>query len=566
MKNTVAILLLTVIYACNTKQAVTVEDNTFCNPLNLDYRFSVSGASYREAADPIIILYKGDYYLFASHSGGYWWSNDFREWTLVEPTGLNIEKFAPSVWFSGDTMYYTSSENGDIYKTLDPKKGVWEYVSHPYDWSDPWIFVDDDGKMYAYYGCSHGGTIDCVQLDPQDTFKVIGEPVHCIFTDTLRNGYELQGDNNEGGLPWTEGAAMLKHNGKYYLTYATPGTEFRSYCDGYYISDSPMGPFKPGANNPVTRKSLGYVTGVGHGGLFYDKSGKLWTIDCVVISNKAMFERRLAVFPVDIDADGLLHANTVFGDYPQYLPGVATDPCADNSPHWNLLSKGKTVTVSSNVGSQENAVDEDIKTHWSAASGDAGEWLMVDLGKECTVNALQTNFYESETTYNEGRKTGFTTKYRAEYSGDSKNWKTLFDKSDAKKDTPHDYVQLTIPVTARYVKITNMGEVAGYGRFAVNELRIFGNGGDEVPQAVPHFTAKRLEDRRIAEIRWDKVENADGYIVRYGIAPDKLWNHYQVWSDTSLTVRSLVVDQEYYFRIDACNDSGVAEGKEVLKL
>ena len=36
---------------------------------------------------------------------------------------------------------------------------------------------------------------------------------------------------------------MTKHNGKYYLQYAGPGTEFKSYSDGVYVSDKPLGPF-----------------------------------------------------------------------------------------------------------------------------------------------------------------------------------------------------------------------------------------------------------------------------------------------------------------------------------
>ena len=51
---------------------------TFCNPLNLNYRFMVDAVDAREAADPVIVLFKDDYYLFASRSGGYWTSPDLR--------------------------------------------------------------------------------------------------------------------------------------------------------------------------------------------------------------------------------------------------------------------------------------------------------------------------------------------------------------------------------------------------------------------------------------------------------------------------------------------------------
>ena len=42
---------------------------TFANPLNLDYRFALDAPGRREAADPVIVLFGDDYFLFASKSG-----------------------------------------------------------------------------------------------------------------------------------------------------------------------------------------------------------------------------------------------------------------------------------------------------------------------------------------------------------------------------------------------------------------------------------------------------------------------------------------------------------------
>ncbi len=44
--------------------------STFCNPMDVDYRFSIENVGYREAADPVVVYFKGDYYLFASKYGG----------------------------------------------------------------------------------------------------------------------------------------------------------------------------------------------------------------------------------------------------------------------------------------------------------------------------------------------------------------------------------------------------------------------------------------------------------------------------------------------------------------
>jgi len=47
-----------------------VKPRTFANPLNIDYRFMIDQPSRREAADPVMLVFGGDYYLFASKSGG----------------------------------------------------------------------------------------------------------------------------------------------------------------------------------------------------------------------------------------------------------------------------------------------------------------------------------------------------------------------------------------------------------------------------------------------------------------------------------------------------------------
>jgi len=111
--------------------------STFCNPLNIDYRFATTpGPSHRTAADPVIVTYLGDYYLFASKSGGYWWSSDFQNWHFVEPkTNIEIEKYAPAVMVTGDTMVYTPSQLGDLSVSTDPKRGQWQRIGHP--WEQP---------------------------------------------------------------------------------------------------------------------------------------------------------------------------------------------------------------------------------------------------------------------------------------------------------------------------------------------------------------------------------------------------------------------------------------------
>ena len=76
--------------------------------------------------------------------------------------------------------------------------------------------------------------------------------------------------------PYIEGAWMDKFNGKYYLQYACPGTQYNIYTDGVYVSDSPLGSFALAQNNPYSYKPGGFIPGAGHGSTMKDTDGCLW--------------------------------------------------------------------------------------------------------------------------------------------------------------------------------------------------------------------------------------------------------------------------------------------------
>ncbi len=97
---------------------------------------------------------------------------------------------------------------------------------------------------------------------------------------------------------------MNKINGTYYLQYAAPGTQFKSYADGVFVSDSPLGPFKYAPYSPVSYKPTGFITGAGHSSTFADIKGQLWHIATMNISVRQMFERRLALFQSGTLPDG----------------------------------------------------------------------------------------------------------------------------------------------------------------------------------------------------------------------------------------------------------------------
>src|SRR5664280_1861083 len=82
----------------------------------------------------------------------------------------------------------------------------------------------------------------------------------------------------------------------------------------------------------------------------------------------------------------------------------------------------------------------------------------------------------------------------------------LIDKSNNAVDNRHDYTELSEPVAARYVKLTNVF-TPDSGKFAVKDLRVFGNPDKAKFTKVSDVMVVRdPEDRRDATITWKPVE------------------------------------------------------------
>jgi xylan 1,4-beta-xylosidase len=560
-----------VLFACLAISMTSyAQQATICNPVNLSYRFCLDTPSRREAADPTMVVYKSEYYLFASKSGGYFHSTDLIHWDLITTNDLPLEDYAPTAVVMNDTLYFMASAGAPlkIYKTANPKSGKWQIAnsSFPIGMIDPDLFVDNGGRLFFYYGCSNINPVYGVELDTK-TLNPVSKPVALFNSNKKVYGWERKGDyNNLSENPWIEGSWMTKHNGKYYLQYAGPGTEYKSYSDGVYVSDQPLGPFTLANNNPVSYKPEGFVAGAGHSSTFQDKYGNYWHISTMTISQKHMFERRLGLFPTFFDKDGEMYVYTGFGDFPYKVPAKKITSPDELFPNWMLLSYNKPVQVSSELANHPKnfATDEEIRTFWSAETGNKGEWIAMDLQKACTINAVQINYYENETKIL-GRQPGIYYQYLLEYSSDNKTWKVLADKTQNKTDVPHDYIELKKPVKARYVRLTNYR--VPDGTFALAGLRIFGNAGGNLPSVVENLSTARSEnDHAIAKLNWTKSPGAVGYNIRYGAAKDKLYQTYQVLGPESVTIGSLNATQKYYFSIDAFNENGISKSKKIIEL
>lgn len=573
-----SILLFLVLFQVNF--GLIAQQTTYCNPINIDYgytpipNFSEWGR-HRATADPVIVNYKGDYLLFSTNQWGYWSSNDLLNWTFNERLFLRSwnkvydELCAPAVGVVGDTvivMGSTYEKDFTVWMSTDPIGNHWEPLVEKFEiggW-DPDFFTDTDGRLYMYNGSSNKYPLYGIELDSK-TLDPVGTRKEMYLLEPERFGWQRFGEHMDNTFldPFMEGAHMTKHNGKYYLQYGAPGTEFSGYADGVVVGDSPLGPFTP-QSDPLSIKLGGFARGAGHGATFQDNHQNYWHVSTIMISVKNTFERRLGIWPAGFDKDDVMWANLAFGDYPHFLPSSATP---GKFTGWMLLNYNKPVSVSSTLGNYtaNKANDEDLKTYWSAESGGKGEWILTDLGKISTVNAIQINYADQDVASDRlGKRTDQYHQYILHYSLDGRKWKVLVDKSSNLTDVPHDYIELAEPVLARFIKLENVHMPTG--KFALSGLRIFGNGNGGAPEKVKDFVVLRTEkDKRSAFLKWKPVDNAYAYNIYYGTAPDKLYTSIMVLGNNEYWLKTMDRTKDYFFTIEAINENGISEKVEVIK-
>ncbi len=559
------------------------QQKTYCNPINIDYgycpipNFSEQG-KHRATADPVITVFKGNYYLFSTNQWGYWWSPDMVQWNFVARKFLKPwhkvydELCAPATLVLGDTLLVigsTYSKNFPIWMSTNPQKDEWKEAVDSFQvgaW-DPAFFLDDDNRLYIYFGSSNTYPTYGQELN-RKTLQPIGERKELLRLNDSIHGWERFGEHNDNTFlkPFIEGSWMNKYRGKYYLQYGAPGTEFSGYGDGVYVADHPMGPFTYQSHNPFSFKPGGFVNGAGHGATYQDLFQAWWHVSTLVIATKNNFERRIGIWPADIDKDGILYTNTAYGDYPHFLPNKNADHNKSQFTGWMLLNYNKPIQVSSTLGAfaANLANDENIKTYWSAATGSKSEWIQTDLGKVSTVHAVQINYADQDATVM-GKQSGLYHQYQLLGSKDGKTWELLKDKSQNKTDIPHEYLVFEKPVQTRFLKLLNIHVPTG--KFAISGLRVFGKAVGAVPDTVQHFIVLRGDsERRNAWLKWQVNEQATGYVIYTGTAPDKLYNSMMVYGNNEYYFSAMEKDQPYYFQIEAFNENGIGKRTTVVKV
>lgn len=566
----------------------TAQQKTFCNPINVDYGYCpipnfVTQGKHRATADPVIVNFKGKYFLFSTNQWGYWWSDNMLNWNFVSRKFLKPENkvydelCAPAAFVMKDELYLIGSTHGPnfaLYKTKDGTKDDWEVAVDNLKvgaWDPGFLYDEEKDKLFLYWGSSNEFPILGTEINTK-TLQSDGYVKPLISLHPEDHGWERFGEYNDNAFlqPFMEGAWVTKYNNKYYLQYGAPATEFSGYADGVFVSKDPLDSFAYQSHNPFSYKPGGFARGAGHGATYQDNFGNWWHVSTVILGQKNNFERRIGIWPAGFDQDDVMYCNTAYGDYPTLLPQKNANHIKGLFTGWMLLNYNKPVQVSSTLGGfQPNfAVDEDMKTYWSAKTGDKNEWFQTDLGEVSTVNAIQINYADQDAEFM-GKTLDKFHQYKILMSNDGKKWTTLIDKSNNKTDVPHDYIELDKPVQTRYLKIENKAMPSG--KFALSGFRVFGKGAGKAPEAVQNFMVlradpKKFGERRSSWIRWQQNNEADGYVIYFGKSPDKLYGSIMAYGKNDYFFTGMDRTDAYYFQIEAFNSNGMSKRTEVIKV
>lgn len=481
-----------------TSAVEPIKPTTYCNPLPLpNYpigRFSrdlINGDTgpdwmwrlgykqqFRELADISVLWHDNKWYLYPSVDMA-WVSDDLGASWKHHPLNVRDIGYAPTIVKHRGKFFLMASDS-PIYvadNPLGPFQSIGMIQLQKSDdmppFIDPMLYSDQDERLYYYWGCSPTGGIWGVELDANNPTRLVGQPKELIPFLPKEFPWEAVGEWNQNPTTgWVEGAWMLKRGGKYYLTYCAGGTENRTYAVGCYVSDSPLGPFKPQKRNPILRTVDGLITGSAHGSIVAGPNDELWAFYTVRAGVVHAFERRLGMDRAFIDADGELYVNGATS-LPQKLAGGLSEQSRTGDAGWLPLNGELRTIGSTNAPNLEGrfAVDDDLRTWWSPLSDDKQPTLTTRFMVPSTVHAVRVIWRDTGLDTSKGIMPG-PVRYRIDLETSEDRWTTIIDRAQSSDDLLTDYRECA-PMTGTRARLVILEWPKGITP-SVTELTLFG--------------------------------------------------------------------------------------------
>jgi len=257
-------------------------------------------------ADPAVIFHEGLYYLYATGEvngdNGYrvYTSTDLVRWrrgpVVFRPGEPHI--WAPDVWRDPQSgrfyLYYTANRTIGVAEAAGPL-GPFVVRRKLFERAIDAHLFRDDGRLYIYFVQVPGFRI---------TVQPMSSPTELAGKPKVVLQPESDWETRSGSV--TEGPWMIKHAGRYYLLYSGSGANTPDYAVGYAVADSPLGPFKRAAHNPILHRGEG-LFGPGHGCAIRDRADRWWFVYHQKDTPKRAWDRFICIDPLRFAEDGRLH-------------------------------------------------------------------------------------------------------------------------------------------------------------------------------------------------------------------------------------------------------------------
>lgn len=435
-------------------------------------------------ADPTLKKFGDLYYIYATTDNEMlasgvptvWYSKDFRNWynhTMEVPSLSRVELknfWAPDIVQGTDGRYYLYFGNCqagcNIYGYVsDNPVGPWEklnaddtpVIRHNFPREgfpslDAQFFKDGDGRIYAYWGTwvHYNGGYAVGELDTLN-MAAIKNPRNIPLEQTPE--------------PF-EAPYMIKKGDRYIFMYSGGSCHDHTYHLRYSYSNSPYGPFVPGANNPILATNAdGSVHGPGHHSVLeedgqhyiaYHKHDRPMTrggmsrqvcVEPLVFLNDSTIQK---VVPGSQGLEGL--------EKPGSPANLALGATARASSFYRLELPGQSYDYGPAL-----ATDDHNATLWKAGDNSFPQDLTLDLGEVKNVERVMVQFEFASYYY----------RYLIEHSRDGSRWETYADRSGNR--FPGSPMIDDNSVEARYIRLTVLDTEKTGLYAAVWNMKVYGS-------------------------------------------------------------------------------------------